>query len=359
MNKLAQQLSATEKYCGYFNNKKLYSFNLKNNVVEIAITNLGCIILSIKTPDKFGGIKNIVAGFKTIEEYKNNKDFFGCVVGRYANRIANGTFTIDDKPYHLQLNDGVNNLHGGEVGFDKKVWDVKNIVETETQTGVAFYYFSKDGEEGFPGNLKASVTYLLNDRNELIIQYKATTDKATPVSLTNHSYFNLSGFENDSINDHSLQINAQEYTKKNENNQPTGKFISVDNTAFDFRSAKKIGTNINDAVLKNDKGYDHNFVLKHSNSDKLVQAAQLSDVESGRTVNVFTTTPGIQIYTANFFDGSIVGSQNKKYIQHSAVALETQSFPDSPNHSNFPNTILYPNEAYHSTTIYAFGLIHQ
>ncbi len=355
MNKIA--LSVTEKYHGLFDGKKLYSFTLKNDAIEIDITNLGCIILSVKTPDKTGKVKNIVAGFKTIEAYKNNKDFFGCIVGRYANRIANGTFKIGDKTYHLKLNDGVNNLHGGKIGFDKKVWDVKNIIRTVTQAGIELEYFSKDNEEGFPGNLKASVTYLLNDKNELIVQYKATTDKATPISLTNHSYFNLSGFENNSIYNHELKINAEEYTEKNKNNQPTGKFVSVDNTIFDFRSPKKIGTNINDDELKNDKGYDHNFVLKHNHSKEIIHSAQLSDNESGRTLNVFTTAPGIQLYTANFWDDSIIGSQNKTYKQHSAVALETQSFPDSPNHLNFPNTILYPAEEFHSTTIYAFGLI--
>ena len=339
-------------------NNQIKSFLLKNDAIKIEITNLGCIILSIKTPDKSGTFQNIVAGFKTINEYKNNKDFFGCVVGRYANRIANGMFTIDDKTYQLKLNDGVNSLHGGEHGFDKQVWKVAKVISDETHCSIVFEYLSKNGEEGFPGNLNVSVTYLLNNKNELIIHYKATTDKATPVSLTNHSYFNLSGFEIDSINDHSLQIFAGEYTEKNINNQPTGKFIRIDDTIFDFRSARKIGADINDEVLKNDKGYDHNFVLKHDNSDAIIHAAQLSDDESGRTLDVFTNATGIQLYTANFFDGSITGSQNKVYKQHSAVALETQSFPDSPNHSNFPDTILYPGEIYNSTTVYAFGLIN-
>ncbi len=339
-------------------NIQIKSFLLKNDAIEIEISNLGCIILSVKTPGKNGVLQNIVAGFKTINEYKNNKDFFGCVVGRYANRIANGTFTIDDKTYHLKLNDSENNLHGGEFGFDKKVWKLINIISNETQCGIEFEYLSKDGEEGFPGNLLITVTYILNDKNELVIQYKASTDKATPISLTNHSYFNLTGFENDSINDHSLQIFADEYTEKNKNNQPTGKFIKVDDTVFDFRSAKKIGAAINDELLKIDRGYDHNFVLKHDNSDTIIHAAQLSYDESGRTLDVFTTAPGIQLYTANFFDGSITGSQNKVYKQHSAVALETQAFPDSPNHPNFPNTILHPGEIYNSTTVYAFGLIN-
>jgi aldose 1-epimerase len=340
-------------------NNGIKCFLLKNNAIEIEVTNLGCIILSVKTPGKNGDIKNIVAGFKTIDEYKNNKYFFGCVVGRYANRIANGKFKINDKTYQLKLNDGVNNLHGGEVGFDKKIWNIERIINNETQSGVEFSYISKDGEEGFPGNLKASVTYTLNDKNELTIHYKAVTDKTTPVSLTNHSYFNLTGFENNSIFNHSLKIYSDEYTEKNENNQPTGKFIKVDNSVFDFRSAKKIGTNINDDVLKNDKGYDHNFVLNHDNSKEIIHAAILSDDETGRTLNVFTTAPGIQLYTANFWDGSIIGAQNKIYEQHSAVALETQSFPDSPNHSNFPNAILYPGEKYDSTTIYSFGLLKQ
>jgi len=339
-------------------NKKIRCFLLKNNDVEIEVMNWGCIILSIKTPDKWGNKKNIVSGFKTIPEYENNKDYFGGVVGRYANRIANGTFSIDGKAYHLKLNNGVNSLHGGDEGFNKRIWNVKNIITNERQVGIEFEYVSKDGEEGYPGNLNVSVEYLLNEKNEFIIQYKATTDKETPVSLTNHSYFNLSGFENDSIVNHYLQIYANEYTEKNENNQPTGKFINVDNTVFDFRSAKKIGKNIQDSVLKSDRGYDHNFILKHDNSNELIHAAQLSDDETGRTLNVFTTSPGIQLYTANFFDGSIIGSQNKNYIQYSAVALETQSFPDSPNHPNFPNTILYPNKEYHSRTIYAFGVIN-
>ena len=339
-------------------NDQIKSFLLKNGPIEITITNLGCIILSVKTPDKFGALQNIVAGFKTIEEYRNNRDYFGCVVGRYANRIAYGTFKIDGNTYHLKLNDGVNNLHGGEYGFDKQVWKVNSTISNQTNSGVEFEYESKDGEEGFPGNLKVSVTYLLNNRNELIIQYKATTDKATPVSLTNHSYFNLTGFENDSVNDHALLIFADKYTEKNKDNQPTGEFINVDNTVFDFRSVKKIGIDINDDVLKTDKGYDHNFVLKHDNSDAIIHAAHLSDDESGRTLDVFTTAPGIQLYTANFFDSSITGSQNKVYKQHSAVALETQSFPDSPNHSNFPGTILYPEKTYNSTTVYAFGLIN-
>jgi aldose 1-epimerase len=337
---------------------QIKTFLLTNDAIEMEITNLGCIILSLKTRDKGGTLQNIVAGFKTINEYKNNTHFFGCVVGRYANRIANGMFTIDDETYQLKRNDGVNNLHGGEFGFDKQVWETKNTISAATQCAVEFDYLSKDGEEGFPGNLNVSVIYVLNVKNELIIHYKATTDKATPVNLTNHSYFNLSGFQNDCINNHSLQIFADEYTEKNKNNQPTGKFIKVDGTIFDFRSAKRIAADISDEVLKNDRGYDHNFVLKHDNSDAVIHAAQLSDDESGRTLDVFTTAPGIQLYTANFFDGSITGSQNKVYRQHSAVALETQAFPDSPNHPNFPNTILHPGEIYNSATVYAFGLLN-
>jgi aldose 1-epimerase len=342
--------------CGYFNNKPLYLFVLKNSSVEINIINLGCTITSIKTPDKTGNIKNIVAGFKTITEYENNKYFFGCVVGRYVNRISNGRFKIDDKEYQLTVNDSINHLHGGNQGFHKQVWNVAKLINDEKQASIKFHYFSKDGEEGFPGNVNVAVQYLLNNNNELFIHYKATTDKATPISLTNHSYFNLSGFETLNVKEHLLQINADEYTEKNNNNQPTGYFLNVNDSVFDFRSAKKIGTDLNDKALKNDKGYDHNFVVKHSNSNEILHAAQLTDAESGRNLDVYTNAPGMQLYTANFWDGSIVGAQNEAYVQHGAVALETQSFPDSPNHSHFPKTILYPGEEYHSTTIYRFGI---
>lgn len=344
----------TQQYQGLFEGKELYLFTLTNGSVKITVTNLGCIILSIDTPDRSGVTKNIVAGFKTIGEYKNNRDFFGCIVGRYANRIANGRFIIDNKTYQLERNDGANNLHGGRDGFDKKVWNVERMINDEIQSGIEFSYISKDGEEGFPGNLKVWVTYALGIGNELTIRYKATTDKDTPVSLTNHSYFNLTGFENDSVLTHSLRIYSSEYTEKNALNQPTGNFIKADDTVFDFRQAKTIGTDIEDGVLKNDKGYDHNFVLKRSHSNELVHAATLSDDETGRVVDVFTTAPGIQIYTANFWDGSVTGSQNRIYKKHSAVALETQSFPDSPNHPGFPDTILIPGEEYHSTTVYTF-----
>ncbi|TKK64541.1 galactose mutarotase [Ilyomonas limi] len=358
MNTTAKKVTVSQQYYGLIDNNEVYAFILKNSMVEIGITNLGCIILSVNTPDKNGDTKNIVAGFKTIPEYKNNKDFFGCVVGRYANRISNGCFKIGEKTYQLQLNDGNNNLHGGTVGFDKKVWNLQRIISNENEAGVELSYLSKDGEEGFPGNLEVSVTYLLNHRNELTIHYKATTDKATPVSLTNHSYFNLTGFENNSVLNHSLTIYSNEYTEKNEHNQPTGKFINVANTVFDFRSAKRLGTAINDAVLKNDRGYDHNFVLKHHHSEELVHAATLSDNETGRKMDVYTTAPGIQVYTANFWDGSVNGSQNVIYKKHSAIALETQLFPDSPNHAHFPTAILHPGEEYNSTTIYTFGFTH-
>jgi len=211
---------------------------------------------------------------------------------------------------------------------------------------------------GLPGNLNVSVTYVLNVKNELLIHYSATTDKATPINLTNHSYFNLSGFRN-SIKNHFLQINANEYTEKNTKNQVTGRLLHVTDTIFDFRSLKKIGTYLNADELKNDEGYDLNFVLKQNNSDKIMHAAQLSDEETGRMLNIFTNAPGIQMYTANLWDGSIIGSQNKIYNQHSAVALETQSFPDSPNRSNFPGTILLPGKEYHSTTLYTFSLLKQ
>lgn len=327
---------------------------LKNDKITITLTNLGCTIISIFTPDRSGERKNIVAGFARLNEYQQNDHYFGCIVGRYANRIANGSFSIDDTNYHLSLNDGSNHLHGGFAGFHKKVWDISSVIENESGTGVVFEYFSKDGEEGYPGNLTVRVKYVLNDKNQLSIEYRATTDQATPVNLTNHSYFNLTGFENDSILDHELLINAGYYTPKNENNIPDGSIDSVEGTALDFSVAKKIGSGIDQLVV--DKGYDHNYVLDKSYADEMVLAAALSEPVTGRTLRVFTDKPGMQLYTGNLWDGSVIGSQGVAYKMHGGLALETQYFADSPNKPNFPNTILHPGVVYESTTLYEFGV---
>lgn len=326
---------------------------LKNDTITITLTNLGCTIISIFTPDKMGNSKNIVAGFAHLNDYENNDHYFGCIVGRYANRIAGGSFSIEDTSYSLSLNDGVNHLHGGFAGFHKKIWEISSVIENESETGVVFEYFSKDGEEGYPGNLAVKVKYVLNDKNQLSIEYRATTDQATPVNLTNHSYFNLTGFENDSILDHELFINAGYYTPKNNNNIPDGNIDSVEGTALDFSVTKKIGADIDQLVT--DKGYDHNYVLDKLYADEMVLAATLSESVTGRTLRVFTDKPGVQLYTGNLWDGSVIGSQGVPYKMHGGLALETQYFADSPNKPNFPNAILKPGVVYESTTVYEFG----
>ncbi|GAA4729304.1 aldose epimerase family protein [Flavisolibacter ginsenosidimutans] len=350
----SNSLSLRYEQAAQLRDKGVCRIVLQNGEVEVALTNLGCSILSIDTPDKNGDCKNIVAGFSSIEDYLVNRDYLGCVVGRYANRIANGRFMLDGKPILLSLNDGVTHLHGGVEGFHKKIWDVQRFINKEEQVGIVFSYLSRDGEEGYPGNLDVTVSYSLNKNNQLCIEYSAETDKATPVSLTNHSYFNLTGFDVPVIDDHLLQVNASAYTEKNEQNVPTGSVLSVEGTALDFRQPKKIGSGI-DSFPK-DVGYDHNFVLEDHSTSEVVFAAKLSEPVSCRSLTVFTSAPGIQVYTANYWDSSIKGVQGQLYEKHGAVALETQAFPDSPNQPSFPNTILYPGEKYSLKTIYAFGV---
>lgn len=350
----SNSLSLRYEQAAQLRDKDVYRIFLTNGEVEIILTNLGCSILAINAPDKNGDCKNIVAGFPNLEDYLVNRDYLGCVVGRYANRIASGRFMLDGKPILLPQNDGVNHLHGGAEGFHKKIWDVQRVINNEECVGVVFSYLSKDGEEGYPGNLELTVSYSLNKDNQLCIEYSAETDKPTPVSLTNHSYFNLTGFDVPVIDDHLLQVNATAYTEKNEQNVPTGSVLSVEGTALDFRKPKKIGSGIDSFPI--DMGYDHNFVLEAHSIDEVVFAAKLSEPVSGRSLSVFTSAPGIQVYTANYWDSSIKGVQGQLYDKHGAVALETQAFPDSPNQSSFPNTILHPGEKYSSKTIYAFDV---
>jgi len=332
----------------------VWSVHLTNQNLAIVITNIGCSIVSIEVPDKKGQHKNVVAGFSNLLDYKINRDYFGCIVGRYANRIAGGRFQLNGKEVQLPINNGPNHLHGGIDGFHKKLWAVHSIVEEAACAGVVFEYFSKDGEESYPGNLTVKVSYWLNNKNQLVIEYEAETDKPTPVNFTNHSYFNLSGFEQPAINDHYLQINAESYTEKNEENVPTGRILPIADTPLDFQKPKKIKEEVDQFPL--DFGYDHNFVLKTDGNAELAFAAKLYEPESGRVVNVYTTQPGIQAYTANYWNGTISGPQEVPYSKHGAVALETQAFPDSPNHPSFPNTILRPGESYFSKTIYEFGV---
>lgn len=330
-------LAVSSTYYGQLKGADLYLITLKNEQLIVHITNLGGTVTSIEVPDRNGVMKNVVAGFTDLQQYERNEAYFGCVVGRYANRIAGGRFLLNGASVQLSLNDGINHLHGGFDGFHKKVWDIVSI----NKNGVILEYLSKDGEEGYPGNLRVRVEYTL-DNEKLSMQYSAITDRCTPVNLTNHSYFNLSGFEQPLVTDHLLQINACYYTGKNIHNVPDGKMLEVAGTPLDFLLPKKIGADID--KLPADQGFDHNFVLKEG------PAATLYDPLTGRQLQVFTNQPGMQLYTANLWDGTL-------YEKHGAVALETQAFPDSPNHPEFPSTILHPGSVYESRTIYAFSVI--
>lgn len=316
---------------------------------EIKITNYGGIITSWIVADKSDDRSNIVLGFDTLEEYFAAPPYFGAIIGRCANRIAKGKFGLDGKEYTLATNNGPNHLHGGNKGFDKVVWSVDSVDESKLQ--LVLSYLSKDGEEGYPGNLKVKVRYEYSDDDKLTINYEAECDKATPVNLTNHSYFNLTGDVQNTILDHFLTINADQYTPVDETLIPTGELKDVTNSPFDFRTAKRIGEDIQ----KTDGGFDHNFVLNTSNLER--PAAVLKDEKSGRSLEVYTTQPGIQFYSGNFLDGSLTTSSGTAINQHTGLCLETQHFPDTPNQFNFPTTILRPGERFVSTTRYKVSLL--
>jgi aldose 1-epimerase len=318
--------------------------------------NYGGIILSIRVPDRKGQFADIVLGHETMEGYFPNPPYIGAIVGRYANRIANGTFTLDGKTYTLPKNDGPNTLHGGTTRtFDKVVWEGEPL---KGKTGVAFSYLSKDGEEGFPGNLKVKVTYTLTDGNALIIDYEATTDKATPINVSQHSYFNLKGEGNGDILDHEIMINADRFTPVDKNLIPTGELRPVKGTPLDFTKSTKIGARIDDNYeqLVLGHGYDHNFVLNDKpDQNGLKLAARVNESASGRVLEVWTTQPGIQFYTGNFLDGTVTGKQGHVYKRRYGFCLETQHFPDSPNHPKFPTTILKPGETFHQKSVFKFS----
>ena len=324
--------------------------------VEIRAMNYGGIILSIRVPDRKGQFADIALGHDTLEGYIPNPPYLGAIIGRYANRIANGTFTLDGKTYSLPLNNGTNTLHGGVTRtFDRVVWDGEAL---KGKTGVAFTFLSKDGEEGFPGNLKVKVTYTLTDSNELIIDYEATTDKATPINLTQHSYFNLAGEGNGDVLNHEVMINADRFTPVDKNLIPTGEIRPVKGTPLDFTKPTRIGARIDDNYdqLTLAGGYDHNFVINRTSKETgLVLAARVYEPTSGRVIEVSTTQPAVQLYTGNFLDGSVTGKQGHVYKRRYGFCLETQHYPDSPNHPDFPTTILRPGETFHSKTVFKFS----
>jgi aldose 1-epimerase len=323
--------------------------------MEVAITNYGGIVLSLKVPDRQGSLDDVVLGYDTLAEYIADNPYFGAIIGRYGNRIGRGKFTLDGQEYTLAQNNNENHLHGGMKGFDKVVWKAKGILG-DKGPGLVLTYTSRDGEEGYPGNLDVSVTYIVTQENELRIHYVATADKPTPVNLTNHSYFNLAGQGIGNILGHELTLCADRFTPVDEGLIPTGQLRPVEGTPMDFRKPVAIGARVDqeDEQLGFGGGYDHNWVLNKP-AGELALAARVYEPKRGRVMEVFTTEPGIQFYCGNFLDGSNVGKGGKVYRHRYGFCLETQHFPDSPNKPAFPSTVLRPGEEYSTTTVYKFS----
>jgi aldose 1-epimerase len=339
-------------------------FTLTNSHgIEVRLITYGAIIVSVRTPDRRGQLDDIALGLETLDDYRTRSRYFGAVVGRYGNRIANGRFTLDGRTFPLATNNGPNHLHGGIRGFDKVVWRAEPF-ERDGTVGVELSYTSVDGEEGYPGTLRATVRYTLTPRDELVVAYRATTDKATPVNLTQHSYFNLAGAGSGDILKHQLTLDADRYTPVDETLIPTGELAPVEGTPFDFRKPTAIGARIDGSheQLRRGNGYDHNFVLKGGAAGSggggaaPRHIARVVEPSTGRTLDVATTEPGVQFYTGNFLDGSAIGKGGRPYGRRSGFCLETQHYPDSPNKPNFPSTILRPGATYASTTVFTFGI---
>jgi aldose 1-epimerase len=330
-------------------------FSLSAGNLELHCITLGATITSLRAPDRDGRRDDIVLGHDALDGYLSASPYFGAVVGRYANRIAFGRFTLDGVAHRLAANDGEHHLHGGVRGFDKVLWDAEPF-EEGGGVGVHFSYESGDGEEGYPGALSARVTYRLTSADELECEYRASTTRATPVNLTQHSYWNLSGARSGTILDHELMIRADAFTPVDVGLIPTGEQRTVAATAFDFREPRRVGARIDDdeEQLHRAGGYDHNFVLRRSETRERHAAARLHDPLTGRTLVVSTTEPGLQFYSGNFLDGTIRGKEGRRYARRGGLCLETQHFPDSPNQPGFPSSILRPGAAYESSTVFAF-----
>jgi aldose 1-epimerase len=350
----------TSEPWGEVEGEEVMLYTLTNaNGMEVKVTNYGGIITSVLVPDRDGTMENVTLGFTNLDEYVEGHPYFGNITGRYANRIARGTFDIDDENFYLALNNGPNTLHGGEKGFDKQVWAGEEV-SGEGEVGVKMSRVSPDMEEGYPGNLDVEVTYTLTDNDEIRIDYHATTDEPTHVNLTNHAYWNLAGEGSGSAEGHELTLMASNYTPVDENLIPAGEIAPVAGTPLDFTTPHPIGERVRDDFeqLLLGRGYDHNFVLDRSSPDdsSLIVAARVVEPESGRTLEISTTEPGIQFYSGNFLDATEVGGAGKMYRQGDGFALETQHYPDSPNHPEFPSTLLEPDEEFNSTTIYVFSV---
>lgn len=340
----------TSREFGNYDGKPVTEYTLKNSSgMQVSILNYGGTVTRIIVPDKNGNMGDVVFGFDSFDGYlQKNEPYFGALIGRFANRIANAKFSLDGRTYTLAANNNGNSLHGGNKGFDKVLWTAQKLSDSSLKLN----YQSKDGEEGYPGNVDVEVIYTLSSDNSLKLDYTATTDKATPINLTNHSYFNLSAGKDSTILNHELQLNAEKYTPVNDKLIPTGEIAEVKNTPMDFKQPKIIGRDIE----KVKGGYDHNWVLDR-NGNGLEKAATLYEPNSGRFMEVFTTQPGIQFYSGNFLDGTLqYTKKGQKYVQHGALCLETQHYPDSPNRPAFPNTILKPGEVYRQTTVYKFSV---
>lgn len=341
---------------GTFEGKATALYTLKNSKGMVAqITNFGAKIASIYVPDNKGVLADVVLGYDTIEGYIKGHEYFGAICGRYANRIDKGTFTIDGVEYKLPVNNGPNSLHGGPEGFSMKVFDAEPVVKTAEGESVKMTYFSADGEMGYPGNLTFTVIYTLTEANELRLDYEATTDKATIINIASHSYFNLAGEGAGSIEGHELMINGSHFTPMNDVSIPSGEIRPVAGTPMDFRTFQVIGSRINDNddQLKFGKGYDHNWVLDKP-ADQMGLAADYFDKSSGRGMKVFTTQPGVQLYTGNWINEPGTGKGGKTYGERFALCLETQHFPDSPNKANFPSVVLRPGQVYKHACVHEF-----
>lgn len=324
--------------------------------MEVSILDYGGIIQSLKIPDRDGRMGNVVLGFDSLDQYVTQSPYFGAIIGRFGNRIAHGTFTLNDSTYHLYLNDGPNTLHGGKVGFDKRIWEVVPFTTDSTQ-GLKMHYLSPDGEEGYPGKLDVHVTYTLSTDNALRIDYEATTDKPTIINLTNHAYYNLSDGKGTALNE-VLMLDADEYIPTDSTAIPLGPLASVEGTPMDFRKPTAVGARINDgfAQLKlAHGGYDHCWVL-NTGGDLSRVAASVYDPDNGRVMEVYTTEPGVQFYSGNFLDSTLHGTGGNVYPKHACVVLETEHYPDSPNEPSYPSTVLNPGDTFRSTTIYKFSV---
>ncbi|MFF4309798.1 aldose epimerase family protein [Streptomyces sp. 900105755] len=334
---------------------KVHRWSLANGGTRLKVLSYGGIIQSLEIPDRHGRYANVSLGYDNLAAYVAGTTFFGATIGRYGNRIAKGRFTLDGTTYQLSVNDGVNSLHGGAKGFNTKVWDIEGFT-SGSDVGLHLHYTSVDGEMGYPGTLRTKVTFTLNRHGDWTIDYEATTDRPTVVNLTNHTYWNLAGEGNGTIEDHELAIAAGRYTPTDSGLIPTGELATVSGTPFDFRKGKPVGRDIRAGHPQQvqAKGFDHNWVLDKGVTAKPEHIATLRDPRSGRTLKIATDQPGLQFYSGNFLDGTLTGTSGRTYRQGDGLCLETQHFPDSPNHASFPSTVLRPGQVYRTRTVHSF-----